>query len=238
MRLARLFPPFVRRPVCALVVSAIPELRGVRKVILQAARGKRNDFQRSCDEVFLQRLATNPLPLRSSFWEDHFEWKAAAATQELTGRILDFGCGSGHSDIQLARAGRIVHGVDASPIGIAIAEHAVGRESAEVRARVSFSVTDVTQDLPPADRFDSAWSSHVFEHIADPGPVLRGLTPWVKPGGMMLISVPLGSAYDDPGHVNHFFDEGGMRAFLEPHIHVLRVAIDPVFQVIQTIVRF
>lgn len=238
MTLSGLLPPFARKAVCRALVAGIPELREARRVILAVARGDRDAFQADCDTVFLQRLETNPLALRTAFWEHHFEWKSLQEWPELSGRLLDFGCGSGHADIMLARGGRSVHGVDGSPIGIALARHAAARETPEVAARVSFSCGDVTRDGPAEGRFDSAWSSHVFEHIALPGPVLLGLAQWVHPGGALLVSVPLGHAYDDPGHVNHFKDGAALRAWLEPHIRVERIAEDTRFRVLRALCRF
>lgn len=238
MPLAALLPPFARKAVCRTLVAGIPELRAIRDVIRTAARGDRDPFQAECDAVFLQRLETNPLALRTAYWENHFEWKAVAEWPELGGRLLDFGCGSGHSDLMLARAGRSVHGVDGSPIGIALARHAAAREAPEVAARVSFSCADVTREGPPGGPFDCVWSSHVFEHIRDPGPALRGLSRWAKPRAPLLVSVPLGHAYDDPGHVNHFAGDGELRAFLAPHLEVARTAVDERHRVIRALCRF
>ena len=238
MSIAALLPPFARKAVCRGLVAGIPELREVRKVIRGAGNGSRDPFQAECDAVFLQRLETNPLALRTSYWEGHFEWQAVGKWPELDGRLLDFGCGSGHSDIMLARAGRSVHGVDGSPIGIAIARFAAAREAPAVAARLSFSCADVTKSGPPDGRFAAVWSSHVFEHIADPGPALRGLAGWVTPGASLLISVPLGHAYDDPGHVNHFEDGEALRAYLQPHLAVTRIEIDAPFRVIRALCRF
>jgi 2-polyprenyl-3-methyl-5-hydroxy-6-metoxy-1,4-benzoquinol methylase len=103
---------------------------------------------------------------------------------------------------------------------------------------VSFSVADVISQKPSGVLFDSAWSAHVFEHIAEPGPVLAGLKNWVKPGGHFLISVPLGNAYDDPGHVNHFFSAHDFLHFLNPHIKVENVEENHEFLVIRALCVF
>ncbi|MDB5049491.1 MAG: putative SAM-dependent methyltransferase [Fibrobacteres bacterium] len=238
MSISRILPLFVRKGISRAIVSVVPELRAVRKVIRTAEAGERNEFQRCCDDSFQRRLATYPVALRTAYWENHFEWRGVAAWKEMPERILDFGCGSGHSDIMLARAGRTVHGVDGSPIGIAIAKYAADREPASVAEKLSFSLADVTVDGPPCARFDAVWSSHVFEHIADPGPALRGLENWVNPGAVLLVSVPLGHAYEDPGHVNHFPDEEALRAYLEPHIAVIRTAVDRRHRVIRALCGF
>lgn len=105
MRLRKLIPLFLRKIIFRTLVFIIPELRDVRNIIQTVALTADNDFQRMCDEVFLRRLVMNPLSLMTSFWKNHFEWKEVAAWKELPNRILDFGCGTGHSDIMLAREG-------------------------------------------------------------------------------------------------------------------------------------
>jgi 2-polyprenyl-3-methyl-5-hydroxy-6-metoxy-1,4-benzoquinol methylase len=173
-----------------------------------------------------------------SFWKDHFEWKSVGAYPGISGTVLDFGCGSGHLDVMLARQGYRVHGVDMSAIGIRIAEYLKSKESAAVQAGLSFQLADVTRELPTGAPFDSAWSSHVFEHIADPGPVFEGLSRWLKRGASLLISVPLGRAYDDPGHVHHFDDGLQLRAHLSRYVEISRIDVSHEHQVIRAVCVF
>ena len=103
---------------------------------------------------------------------------------------------------------------------------------------LSFSVGDVTKAPPDREPFDSAWASHVFEHIVEPGPVLRGLRQWLKPSAHILISVPLGHAYDDPSHVNHFRDTNELKAFLGKYLAVEQAKIEEKHQVIRALCMF
>lgn len=205
-----------------LKIRLDPELRAVRNIII-APRPRESDLQLECDKVFQERLRVNPKALKMSFWKKHFEWQDLLSYREIQGRVLDFGCGSGHSDIFLARQGKTVHGVDLSPVGIAIANHLRGREPVEIRQRVTFQCADIVNGLPPDAPFDSAWSSHVFEHIEDPGPILVALRRWLRPGAHMLISVPLGHAYDDPSHVHHYETPDDLRQALEKYVRVVQV---------------
>jgi SAM-dependent methyltransferase len=225
------------KQICNRIIDALdPEILAIGKIIKSAGLGDAVDQE--CDEVFVQRLLKNPKALKLSFWEDHFEWKSLRDYPEIEGRILDFGCGSGHSDIFLARNGYTIHGVDLSSIGIRIASYLRQRENITVQGRLHFSVADVTNSLPETERYDAIWSAHVFEHIADPGPVLQGLRHWVKLGAYLLVSVPYGNAYDDPGHVNHFYSPEELVNYLEGHVTVLKIDVSTQFNVLRALCRF
>lgn len=216
-----------------------PELRAVGKVIRATATAAPASVTRAeCDCIFLDRLSKHPASLKLSFWEDHFEWRSLADYPQIRGHVLDFGCGSGHLDVMLARSGQHVHGIDMSPVGISIANHLRSRESDVVRKRLSFAAVDVTAARPGGEPlFDSAWSAHVFEHVPDPAPVFESLTRWLKPDASMLISVPLGNAYDDPGHVHHFRDREAIRAHFGSHVDITKIDISDAFQVIRVLCR-
>jgi len=221
------------------IIRSTPELRKIRKIIQDPQRRPSSTglvAQRN-DQVFIRRLQTNPVALRMSFWENHFELKSLSSYPEISGRILDFGCGSGHLDILLARSGKSIHGIDMSTIGINIANALRSEENEAVQSRLSFAVVDITRELPKVAKFDSAWSAHVFEHIADPGPIFAGLKNWLKSGAYILISVPLGHAYDDPDHVNHFFHVEELRSFLAGHIRVIKIDTSYEYEVMRALCR-
>ena len=221
-------------------VCVDPELRAVKRIIKLGEKGipLADKYTRESDEVFLRRLDEFPLALKMCYWENHFEWKSLDNYPEINGKILDFGCGSGHLDVMLARNGRTVQGIDLSPIGVSIANYLKSKEGVTVQERLAFSVADVTKDKPVDELFDSAWSAHVFEHIADPAPILRGLRNWLKPGSHLLISVPLGDAYDDAGHINHFYSAGELDDYLRENVVVKRIDISIEDQVIRALCRF
>jgi len=223
----------------ALRITIDSELRSIRNVIrtYDVTSIARDALVNECDSIFRNRLATHSSAFKMSFWKDHFDWKSLDEYPEIAGMILDFGCGSGHPDIYLARSGHFVHGIDMSPLGIRIANYLREREPDAVKERLSFSVTDVTKEVPER-LFDSIWSSNVFEHIVDPAPVLKGLRSWLKPSGFLLISVPYGDAYDDPGHVNHFYNDDHIRTFLANNVHIVRINTSLRDAIIRVLCRF
>lgn len=229
----------------AMIKNAIrsyldPELREIRGIVreYQDEAPINSDPTQKCDQIFTGRLLNNPQAFKMSFWSDHFEWRAVADYPEMQGTLLDFGCGSGHSDILLARTGWYVHGVDMSPLGIRIANHLKNNESEKTRERLTFTAVDITKDLPSTELFDSAWSSNVFEHIAEPRPILRGLRAWLKPGAFLLVSVPFRNAYDDPGHVNHFYNGPQLRDYFNNELAIVRIQVSEQHQMIRALCRF
>jgi 2-polyprenyl-3-methyl-5-hydroxy-6-metoxy-1,4-benzoquinol methylase len=198
------------------IVFLDPELRSIRNIIR-----KNRDVPES---IFSQRLEVLPFALKLSYWENHFEWKSTISFPEITGRILDFGCGSGHADIFLARNGRVVYGIDVNHVGIQIANFLKSRECEEVRKNLIFEVKDVTKDCC-MDPCDSVWASHVFEHITDHEPIFNGLRNWVRKGAHILISVPLGDAYDNSDHVHHWNDEGEIENHFKKYLRIVKAEI-------------
>ena len=128
-----------------------------------------------------------------------FEWHAEGAAngasgekltevfvrlvQEIDGvrSICDLGCGNGHIAGRLASLGYEVTGVDASPSGIRIAQHAY--------PQVKFVEALIDGDLVLHD-FDLVISSDVIEHLYRPSDLLEAACSLLKPGGHILIGTP------------------------------------------------
>ncbi|MEI6808317.1 MAG: class I SAM-dependent methyltransferase, partial [bacterium] len=157
---------------------------------------ERTALQLECDQVFIDRMRDIPQALKTDYWLNHFEWKEVMQYPQIGGHILDFGCGTGHLDIMLARQGCQVFGVDGSPIGIAIADRAMRHEPPEVQAKLTFRELDITHTNSTGLILDSVISLHVFEHVSEPGKIIRGLRQFVRTGSYLLVSVPYGNAYD------------------------------------------
>jgi len=98
--------------------------------------------------------------------------------------VVEFGCGGG--DLLAALACRRKAGVEINPYAV---EHA---RSLGIETRESLA------DLP-SGTFSVAISSHALEHVASPHAVLCELRRLLRPGGMLLLLLPL----DDWRHYRH-----------------------------------
>jgi 2-polyprenyl-3-methyl-5-hydroxy-6-metoxy-1,4-benzoquinol methylase len=124
-----------------------------------------------------------------------------------TGRLLDFGCGSGSYLERMADRGWRVTGLDTSPRVVQALRHDRGFD-----ARLG---TLPHPDLAPGS-FDVVTMWQALEHVHRPLAVLRAAHELLVPGGMIVIAVPnLDSlaAYwfgehwfglDLPRHLTHF----------------------------------
>lgn len=97
------------------------------------------------------------------------------------GNLLDFGCGGGFFMRSARARGWKVFGLEPLP---AHAIYARATSGAEV-------INDILREESyPKDHFDVITAFQVFEHLPDPANILRLLTGFLKPGGLILIEVP------------------------------------------------
>ncbi|MHC2436902.1 class I SAM-dependent methyltransferase [Bradyrhizobium sp. USDA 4451] len=108
---------------------------------------------------------------------------------ELNGqRWLDAGCGTGTLSRLLAARGCDVTGVDASPEMIAAARRRLADLPAE---RLTFRQIPTIANLPFADRsFDGVLCASVLEYVPDVAQCLRQIHRVLRPGGVLLVSIP------------------------------------------------
>lgn len=103
-------------------------------------------------------------------------------------RVLDFGCGTGNLSSELASLGYQVTGCDISQAMLS-----------QARLTAGCSAVDWV-GLPPsallpfdANAFDAVVASSVFEYLEDLDSSLQDLARVLKPGGVLLYTVPLSS---------------------------------------------
>lgn len=125
-------------------------------------------------------------------------------------RLCDIGCGAGA--LLREMAGRFeVTGVDSSPIARAIC------------ARSGIAVHDGTlpDGMPFAvESFDVVVVADVLEHVPRDEPSVRTLARLLKPGGIIVATVPahpwMWSKHDDAAHHQRRYTRQSLRAIFEP----------------------
>jgi len=145
----------------------------------------------------------------SKVWPDYYRtdrWEYSLAQTHLRSddRILEVGCGRGY--FLASTEGRIKDG-----LGLELNTRAIEEKvtSHEVRATSVEALADSGEE-----RFDSAWSFQVLEHVSDPASFIRSCLTCLKPGGLLGLSTPNSAhvpfvrrddAFDlPPHHVGHF----------------------------------
>jgi SAM-dependent methyltransferase len=112
--------------------------------------------------------------------------RAVADLAPPGGELLDLGCGSGELAQHLAASGYRVTGADIAPTMLRQAE------LADVRRAVRWvRLEPCWQALPLADgSLDAVVSASVLEYVPDPGAVLAECARVLRPGGVLICTVP------------------------------------------------
>jgi SAM-dependent methyltransferase len=97
------------------------------------------------------------------------------------GRLLDVGSGRGDLGVTLRRRGWEVTGLEPSPEGC---------EEARARGVATVAGTLTTAAGALAGPFDAIVFQHSLEHVAEPLDDLRAARDLLRPGGLVLISLP------------------------------------------------
>lgn len=140
-------------------------------------------------------------------WERHVAAYALAAELLPQGRVLDLGCGIGHSYRLLAPREAVGVDLDAAAL-----------EGQERETRVA----DM-RSLPFADgSFASVLSVHSVEHVPDAGAVLAEAARVLEPGGTAVFVTPNGLTFGPPDEIvdpYHYveYDSAELRRLCEPY---------------------
>ncbi len=140
----------------------------------------------------------------------HLDRYEFAAGLLAPGRVLDIACGAGYGTRLLADAAAHaagVLGVDRSEAAVDYARARYGGAGVEFRAADAVAFRD-------AAGFDSIVSLETIEHLDDPGRFLAGLAAMLRPGGVLIASVPTTPSVDVNPHHRHDFSERGFRGML------------------------
>lgn len=120
-------------------------------------------------------------------------------------RVLDFGCMDGVFTIALERAGARAVGFDVSPAAIAQA----------IRFRGAAGGPEFSTAPPAGGAFDLVFCNEVIEHIEDDRAFAGHLVGFLRPGGRLVGTTPVGRSFWDPDHKREY-NERNLAAALEP----------------------
>ncbi len=119
-------------------------------------------------------------------WQRHVFAYAVAGRRLDEGRVLDLGCGTGHSFDRLAP--RETLGVDISPEALA------GQDRETL-------VADIRSVPLPDGEFPSVLSSHSIEHVPDPERVVAEAARLLAPGGQAIFVTPNRLTFGRPDEI-------------------------------------
>jgi SAM-dependent methyltransferase len=137
----------------------------------------------------------------------HVARYAFAARRLGPGRVLDLACGVGYGTQILARQAAApvsVLGVDAAASAIAYARERYAGDG------VDFAVCDA-MSFSDAIGFDAIVSLETVEHLGDPAGFAARLVSLLRPGGVLVASVPTTPSVDLNPHHRHDFSEVSFR---------------------------
>lgn len=108
-------------------------------------------------------------------------------------RVLDYGCAHGAYTVNFSNRfpEREFFGVDLDKHGIAWAER-FRAERATHPGQLQFRLGGEDVDLSDAGPFDLLFMGETLEHLPRPWEVVDKLERWVRPGGQVLVTVPMG----------------------------------------------
>jgi SAM-dependent methyltransferase len=141
----------------------------------------------------LAKIAAGLTPFGESVWpgvrNDLFLAHASIyrffASEAVSQRVLDAGCGAGYGAHELALSGaRSVQAVDIDARNIRYARRHFAHPA------ITFAVADLAALTLPAGSLDLVVSSNVLEHLEDPARFLSIMGAALVAGGRALIAVP------------------------------------------------
>jgi methionine biosynthesis protein MetW len=99
-------------------------------------------------------------------------------------RVLDLGCGGGHNGALLKHAGA------REVVGVELHAGAAAQARKRLDTVVQGDLADLDLSLLGDEPFDAILASDVLEHMADPEAVLARALTRLRPGGVVVVSLP------------------------------------------------
>ncbi len=142
----------------------------------------------------------------------HFRWALRQLPER--GPVLDVGCETGFFVHCCRRRGREAHGLDVSPAAVRAGRRRFGTQALHVGS---------PEEMPPelaGRRFAAVTAFEVLEHQPEPRAFICSLVGLLRPGGLLLLSVPNRDRWpvrefvDYPPHHLLRWSPRALRAFL------------------------
>jgi SAM-dependent methyltransferase len=148
------------------------------------------------DPTDVVRRGYDAIAERYAVWADSFETPEGVWLDKLLGRlapgsdVLDLGCGGGRRSAQRLGEQHRYTGVD-------ISEEQILRARTRIPVGHFISADATTLMLAPAS-FDAIVSLFMFGHVprAEQEPLLRKVATWLRPGGLLLVTLGTGDSED------------------------------------------
>jgi SAM-dependent methyltransferase len=123
------------------------------------------------------------------------------AARHARGRVLDLACGAGYGTRLVAdRAASVTEavGVDIAADAVAYADGHYGRAGVRYACADAYAFADSTG-------FDTVISLETIEHVPEPDRLVAALVGHLRPGGVLVASVPTTPSVDaNPHHLTDF----------------------------------
>ncbi|MBI4463150.1 MAG: methyltransferase domain-containing protein [Acidobacteria bacterium] len=124
-------------------------------------------------------------------------------------KVGDFGCAQGNTSLILAESGYPVYAIDINPVYV---EYSKRKHE---RGKIEWIVSSIEALELPSDFLDAAILGEIIIACAYPQKIVEKALRHVRPGGLLIITVPNGHRIRMPSPTLHQIVESGTQAELE-----------------------